>query len=226
MNIDIEPYLKDIKSLTFSKMSLRCTIELEDGSSLVYDNKNNTTNETSNKISSYNGAMDKVKKLCGERVNQSKPTIEIMDMTDVLYHFIGASTFTVGDLNNRLNVCAHNSHYTIIQTCKSSLPIVCAGRRTGHTTAIRRFIADNRHMTFGIMVDEESYIRDYRDYKNAYSIRTGDVPAGFMETKLRGVKLDYIIIDKYISAGLDTYALKRVLCTSTTNHTKLVALGN
>lgn len=225
MNIDIEPYLKDIKSLTFSKMSSRCTIELEDGSSLVYDNKNSTTNATSNKISSYNGAMDKVKKLCGERVHTPKPTTESMDMSDVLYHFIGASTFTVGMLTDYLG--GNNKlHYSMLQVCKSFLPIVCAGRGTGHTTAIRRFIADNRHLTFGIMVDEQSYIRDYRDYKNAYSIRTGDVPVGFTETRLRGVKLDYIIIDKYISAGLDTYALKRVLCTSTTNHTKLVALGN
>lgn len=221
----MELYLRDIKSLAFNSLASRCTIELEDGSTLVYNNENNTTDVTANKLSSYEGAMGKVKKLCGERVHTSKPTAESMDMTDLLYHFIGASTFTVGMLTEHLSG-DNKLHYSMLQVCRSFLPIVCAGRRTGHTTAIRRFIADNRHMTFGIMVDEQSYIRDYRDYKNAYIIRTGNVPVGFMEAKLRGVKLDYIIIDKYISAGLDTYALKRVLCTSTTNHTKLVALGN
>lgn len=225
METNIELYLRDIKSLEFNSLASRCTIELEDGSTLVYSNENNTTDVTVNKLSSYEGAMVKVKKLCGEKVHTSKPIAESMDMSDVLYHFIGASTFTAGMLTEYLS--GNNKlQYSIMRACKSFLPIVCAGRGAGHTAAIRRFIADNRHMTFGIMVDEQSYIRDYRDYKNAYSIRTGSVPAGFTEPELRGVKLDYIIIDKYISAGLDTYALKRVLCTSTTKHTKLVALGN
>lgn len=226
MKTDLEQYLNDIKSLTFNSISSRCTIELEDGSTLVYCNKNNSTDENVNKLASYNGAMDMVKRLCGERVQEQKTTVtENMDMSDVLYHFIGASSFTVKNLYDDL-ASSSFPNYSILQSLKSFLPVVGAGRQSGHTTAIHRFIADNRHMTFGIMVDKNSYIHDYKHHRNAYHIRTDNASEKYDDNSLRGVKLDYIIIDKYLSTGIDVRILKRLLYKNTSDKTKLVALGN
>lgn len=217
-------YLEDIRSLTFSRSYASCcTIVLEDDSTVVFNNPNSTTNRDNNKVDSFIGAMEKVQKLCGAKKPLPVPTVPVMEMHDIIYQFIGATTFTVATLKQRLHNLKFNQLENVIQ---SFMPLIAAGRQTGHTTAIAKFIADNRHMSFGIMVDEDSFRRDYAKLKNAYSIRLSDVPRGYVDDRLRGITLDYLIIDKVISQGVDLPALDRVLSTCSNDDTKLVGLGN
>lgn len=107
-------------------------------------------------------------------------------------------------------------------------PRIMFGRQKGHTTAIAEFIGNNTDLKIGVMfpvkTHYETLIRKLKDSgtntNNVFWVRKDDSLNG-----LRGLKLDYIIIDTYGSIGLSQKDFESMLFISK-DDIRIAGVGN
>jgi len=232
----IENNLQKIKAITFinSVIDIKCVIDLEDECVLSYTHNIKSPIRDSNfghsKLLAYEGAIELFHKLYGNNVpvENERGNDSEYAMSDLIYNFIETNTFDVKKLTSLINTISSNLNITgaLNRLAGEFIPKLMAGRATGHTHAIKRFIVDNPNLRIGVVVSEYQFRDDFKKYKNAYMIRKCIAPIGFVDDRLHGVKLDYIIYDVIGDNGLDINALQRVLYVNTHDNTRLVGLGN
>lgn len=108
-------------------------------------------------------------------------------------------------------------------TMREFFPRVLLGRQTGHTTAIVEFAKKFPDLKIGLMtpskIQFDEFIRKHGDRpKNVYWFRRNNE-----NDALRGLRLDYIIIDCYGSIGLSQSDFKNLIPFS---DLKIMGVGN
>lgn len=210
---ELEPHINTLRIRDDNGIHV-CIIDAIDGTPI----------EASSNVSRLDASNNAFKKL-QEHIHAQK----LKQTHDKVYHFIDTNTFTYGDLKSKATMVFGSGPYNddmMTQHCEMFIPVMMLGRQTGHTTAIKTFLVENPSVKVGIVCNNTaSYDHSFRNHKNAFRISKEfhNVSQDNRDSKLRGVRLDYIIFDspKY---SMDSRAIMNVMYSITPN-TRIVGVG-